>query len=260
VPLGHDGRATSLIEEAARGSRQVRKSQGFVRDKYLASYEGDRLTRSAVLLAGEESDRWGLIPLVSARRCVVDHKLQVMGKGEPGSSLVTVLGLSLVVGCSAREPSSQSPLMLAAGQARPSGIAVDPSGVYWLNAGETTTTNGKAPGLNVNGQVMKCSIGGRPQGPNVLAGGLMQSSEITLPAATELDRRGLERFGEHARRGEQLRHSSGDEPLGLRLDIDKRRPDVDPAELHGYMDFGRLERGGNQSGRRRQHGNHRDVF
>jgi hypothetical protein len=70
-------------------------------------------------------------------------------------------------------------ITLASGQAGPGGIAVDDTSVYWINIGRNTTTNGKAPMPDVEGQIMKCAIGGCNGTPSALANGLTTFPEST---------------------------------------------------------------------------------
>jgi hypothetical protein len=79
------------------------------------------------------------------------------------------------------------PAVLVSGQASPAiSIATDGASVYWLNQGPFSGPGGKAGGHFVNGQVMKCAIGGCKNNPIVLASGWTQFG-ATVPSALVLD-------------------------------------------------------------------------
>lgn len=84
-------------------------------------------------------------------------------------------------------------VVLASGQAEPSGIAVDDSNVYWINSGQQQTTLVVAasdakrlltPILppvpnSINGEIMRCAIRGCGGAPTALATGLTSLPEST---------------------------------------------------------------------------------
>jgi hypothetical protein len=68
-------------------------------------------------------------------------------------------------GCSSDDSTSSTPpiqisgpMVLAAGQQAPIGLAVHGENVYWMNGGHNNTTNAKTPASTTGGQVRKCAI------------------------------------------------------------------------------------------------------
>ncbi len=83
--------------------------------------------------------------------------------------------------------------VLVTGQSSPAlSIATDGTSVYWLNQGPFSGPGGKIGGSYVDGQVMKCAIGGCKNNPVVLAAGWTQPGGLPqVPSALALDSSGV---------------------------------------------------------------------
>ncbi|MCL2448206.1 MAG: hypothetical protein FWD17_04605 [Polyangiaceae bacterium] len=84
-------------------------------------------------------------------------------------------------------PPTASPVLLASGQAYPSGIATNGTNVFWQNLG-TPHGNAKAPADWTDGTIMECSTDGCGGAPTVLTAGRVESRDIGSPSAFAADK------------------------------------------------------------------------